>query len=215
MISNILIDFDSTIISCEIMEVLWKIALNNSKNKDTICKQIEIITNKGMNWEIWFSESLNQRLKLLPLTYKIIQQTIDFIKPKISKSFVDNIHNLKKFNYHIISWWFTNVINPLMIEIWLSKDRIHANELFFDKEKYLWIDTLNLLSQDKWKVKKAQSLDLKWKTVIVWDGYTDYEIKQFWYANKFYYYAENIYRDKVVKFADKIIYSFDELFEIN
>lgn len=214
MISNILVDFDSTVISCEIMEVLWKVSLEWVTDKELICKQIENITNQGMNGEIWFAQSLSQRLSLLPLSQIVIKKSIDYIRPKISNSFKQNIAKLLTYNFKIISWGFKNIIDPLMLEIWIDSNKIYANELIFDNNHYVWVDTFSFLAQDKWKVKCVSSMWLNWNTIIIWDWYTDYEIKLSGYADYFCYYAENVKREKVMPYADYVLTNFDDLWKL-
>lgn len=214
MIKNILIDFDSTIISCEIMEVLAEIALKNNVDKSQIYWKIQDITQKWMAWELPFSSSLSQRLELLTLDNNIIFETISYLEDKIVKSFKDNIDNLKKYNYHIISWWFWDVIYPLMKKFDVPWDRIHANKFIFEWNSFVWIDKTYFLSQNQGKVKMAKSLNLLPETLVIGDGYTDYEIKKDWIAQYFFYYAENVKRENVMELADKVVGNFDEIFDL-
>jgi D-3-phosphoglycerate dehydrogenase len=46
---------------------------------------------------------------------------------------------------------------------------------------------------------------------MIGDGYTDYEVKEAGKANKFYAFVENVRREKIVKKADKVVESFDEI----
>lgn len=212
MIKNLLIDVDSTIISCEMMEILFEIALDGNEQKDEILKKVQDITNKWMSWEIWFSDSLNQRLGLLTLNKDVLNKSIDIVRQRIAPSFKSNIDNLKKYNYHIISWWFFDMIAPVLWELWIPENRIHANKFIFDQDKFLWVDTSLFAAQDMWKVKTAQQLWLTCCSWIIWDWYTDYQIKESWFAQYFIYYAGNVVREKVVWLADFVIQDFNELF---
>ncbi|UPT65536.1 MAG: hypothetical protein M0D57_13420 [Sphingobacteriales bacterium JAD_PAG50586_3] len=58
-------DFDSTLTSVEALEELAAISLAKQPNKDAVIKQIEDITNMGVNGEISFTQSLAERVDLL------------------------------------------------------------------------------------------------------------------------------------------------------
>ena len=57
--TNLIIDFDSTIIKTEGLEELASISLQNKTNKEEIIQKIEKITNLGMEGSIGFTESLS------------------------------------------------------------------------------------------------------------------------------------------------------------
>ena len=59
---NLLIDFDSTFIKDESLELISQISIKNSKEK---LEAIKKITNRAMEGEISFDQALNQRIKLL------------------------------------------------------------------------------------------------------------------------------------------------------
>ena len=57
-----IIDFDSTFIKNESLDILFEISDPNNNNK---IREIKKITDLGMNGHISFSESLKRRIKLL------------------------------------------------------------------------------------------------------------------------------------------------------
>ena len=59
------------------------------------------------------------------------------------------------------------------------------------------------------KVKLLRKLKLGQNTIVVGDGYTDYEMKEAGLAKKFIVYTENACRLNVARIADKIAPSFD------
>ena len=62
---SLIIDFDSTIINLETLELLGSLSLEKNNQKQSIIKQISHYTNQAMNGDITFQESLDIRLKLL------------------------------------------------------------------------------------------------------------------------------------------------------
>ncbi len=58
-------DFDSTLTRVEALDVLAEMTLEGKSNKDEIIKEIQKITNLGIDGDISFTESLERRIKLL------------------------------------------------------------------------------------------------------------------------------------------------------
>ena len=58
-------DFDSTLTQVEALDVLAEISLENNPEKDNIIKQIQEITDLGIDGDISFTKSLERRIKLL------------------------------------------------------------------------------------------------------------------------------------------------------
>ena len=90
MKNHIIIDFDSTFIKSESLDILAK--TSNKCTKDSENK-IAYITKLGMNGKISFKNSLEKRIKLMNASMDDIKNTIKIIKNDISDSFIKN----KKF----------------------------------------------------------------------------------------------------------------------
>ena len=65
-----IIDFDSTFIQVEALEALAEISLKGNKDKDHIIAQIQVLTDKGIEGEISFTDGLQQRLALIQANRK-------------------------------------------------------------------------------------------------------------------------------------------------
>jgi len=70
---NFVFDFDSTLTSVEALDVLAEITLVNNPDKDQIIEDIIDMTNLGIDGKISFTESLEQRIKLLNAKNQIYQ----------------------------------------------------------------------------------------------------------------------------------------------
>ncbi len=199
--------------SVEALDELAKVALINHPHKETITKQIEKITQQGMNGDIPFSEALGKRLKLFSLHKDHIAQVISKLQTLISPSIEQNRQFFKQYAQYIyiISGGFKEYISPIASSLGILENHILANEFIFDtKGNVLGYNKKNPLSQDKGKIKVIQQLHLKGNVTVIGDGYTDYQIKEAGLANEFIAYTENIIRPNVTKKADKTIKNFDE-----
>ena len=210
---NYVIDYDSTFIQVESLDELSKTSKSyNLKNQ----KEIEKITNMGMDGKISFSESLERRIKLINSSREDIRSTLKVLENRITNSFLKN----KKFfktnsdKIFIISSGFHELIDPIVLKFGIKKEHIFANNFLFKGKNIIGFDRNNPLSKSKGKVEIIKRLNLKGKVLVIGDGYTDYEIKKEGYADSFFLFTENIKRDSIVKSADYLLKSLDQLFKI-
>ncbi len=210
---HIIIDFDSTFTKVEGLDELAAIALTGHPQRERIVQEIVDLTNKGMNGEMSFAEGLRQRIDLLKASRANIEELVSFLKTKVSDSFKRNKQFLTENADHIfiVSSGFKEFIVPVVTDFGLRADHVYANEFRFDEEgNIIGIDEENVLSTDGGKIKLLASLKLEGEVYAIGDGYTDYQIKEAGFANRFYAFTENVERAKVVAVADHIATSFDD-----
>lgn len=208
-----IIDFDSTFVTVEALDLLARIALKDHPRQDKITKEIENITRLGMEGKIGFRESLTRRLTLFQPNNdhitKLISELHKQITPSITRNIDFFIKNAKQV--YIISGGFKEYIYPVIEMFGLDVKNVLANEFRFDKNgTVVGFDTKNPLSQDEGKVKAVRKIGLKGRVVVIGDGITDYQIKERGVADVFYYFAENVRRGGVMAKADAVLPNFDE-----
>lgn len=211
--TKLIIDFDSTFVSVEGLDELAKICLQDDPKKEEIVKEINKITDLGMEGRIGFSESLQQRLALFKPTLKDIDKLVELLRQKVTPSIEQN----KKFfqdyadQIYIISGGFRRWIEPVTSDFGIPKENVLANEFIFNETgQFKGFNDEIFLSQLGGKPKQVQSMDLQGKVYVLGDGFTDYEIKQAGFADKFFVFTENVRRQEVVRRADQEVVSFDE-----
>ena len=207
------IDFDSTFTQVEGLDELANIALAGNPNREKIVQQIRDLTEKGMNGEMSFAEGLRSRVSLLQANRSHIDALVDFLRTKISDSFIRNRTFLKDYadTILIVSSGFKEFIVPIVTELGLKEENVYANTFRFDEEgNIIGLDDDNVLSQDKGKVKILQSLQLEGDVCAIGDGYTDYELRESGVAQHFYAFTENVERENVTKVADYVVPSLDD-----
>lgn len=215
---NIIIDFDSTFVSVEALDELAKIALANNLQQQQILQQIITITKQGMDGQISVKESLNLRMKLFQANKQHVEILISKLMQQITPSIKRNIGFFKQFasNIYIVSSGFKEYIQPVVATFAIEPNHVFANNFIYDEEGNICgIDLTNPLSGDQGKVQVVNDLKLSGETIVIGDGYTDYEIKKFGAAKYFYVYTENVYRESVVAHADFIVPNFDEFLFLN
>ena len=206
---HLIIDFDSTIVSCETLDELSNISLQNDLKKNN---QIKNITDRAMNGEVGFSKALDDRLEILNISKEYILHLITIIKQKISNTFLENIDFIKQNNnnIYIVSGGFSEFINPIAHILGIKSNHIFSNSFIKKNNKYK-LDKKNIMAYDKGKVEIVKSLNLIGTTIVIGDGYTDYEVKEYGHADIFIAYTEHVNRSKVSNLADYKSDSFNDI----
>ena len=94
----IIIDFDSTFISKESLDMLAEACLKKHKNRHKIIKQVQTITDQGMSGKIDFRDSLDKRISRINLALALCQLN-DHSATCIMNSVQRNLEN-NKFTYN-------------------------------------------------------------------------------------------------------------------
>lgn len=213
-----IIDFDSTFTQVEALDILGEISLSNDPDRDVKLQSIKDITDKGMDGSITFRESLELRLEILKANKSQITDLISALKKRVSKSFDRNkefLHENAK-DIYIISNGFKDFIIPIVAEFGIEKENVFANEFVYDEHgNIVDFNRENPLSKNNGKAETIRRVNLEGDIYVIGDGYTDYEIKASGLANKFYAFTENVSRARVMKEADHIAPSLDEILYIN
>lgn len=214
-----IIDFDSTFTQVEALDELARISLKEHPDREAIYKKIEDLTNLAMEGKLSFSESLEERVKLLQATKEHLKLLVKHLKTKVSSSFS---RNKKFFKDHadeilIVSGGFKEFITPVVTPYGIKKPNIYANTFIFDeKGQIIGYDRANPLSEEGGKVKLLQNnLSLQGDIYGIGDGHSDFQLKESGLIKKFFAYTENIERKAVAEKADHIAPSFDEFLYVN
>ncbi|KEO74527.1 phosphoglycerate dehydrogenase [Anditalea andensis] len=213
-----IIDFDSTFTQVEALDILGEISLEGSADRDRKLHAIKEITDLGMEGKLTFRDSLEQRISILEAKKPQIQELVEVLKTKVSKSFYRNqeFFHENSENIYIISNGFKDFIVPIVEEFGINKENVFANEFIYDETgNIIDFDRTNLLSKNNGKSETIKKLNLEGDIYVIGDGYTDYEIKASGLANKFYAFTENINRPAVSAKADHIAPSLDEILYVN
>ncbi|MDN5864779.1 MAG: phosphoglycerate dehydrogenase [Gammaproteobacteria bacterium] len=208
-----LIDFDSTLIKLESLEVLAEVALGEAPDRTERLEAISSLTARAMNGEMSFGDALLERLALLDANRRHLADVVERLQHNVSDSFLRNRDFLRREadRVFIVSGGFRSLVEPVAKQLGLRADHVHANDLVFDEHgKITGCDASNPLAHDGGKVMVARKLggdDL----VVVGDGWGDYEIHAAGAAKRFYAFTENAARARVTTAAKRVAPSFDEV----
>ena len=218
MIKNntLFIDFDSTFIKVETLDILADIVMKNDTDAQNKKKLISDITILAMSGDIDFQTALHKRLNILSFTKNDILKVIERLSQLISDSIIRN----KKFfqvnatNIWIISGGFKEIITPIVAEYGILPHHVIANSFIFNGDKIIGCDESQDLYKDKGKIKAIHKLNINSQKIMIGDGYTDYEVFFNGEVNHFICYTENIIREKVSQLSTLHANSFDDVIEI-
>lgn len=211
-------DFDSTLTTVEALDVLAEITLTNNPNKDNIINEIIDITNKGIDGDISFTESLERRIKLLNASKEDLILLTERLRDKVSKSIIENKAFFEQYadDIYVISCGFKEFIDPIVATYNIPASRVYANTFEFDKNnKIVGFDSENPLAKHDGKIECLQNLNLPGEVQVIGDGYSDYVMRKAGVADTFFAFTENVSRDKAVTNADYVTPNLDEFLYVN
>lgn len=209
-----IIDFDSTFTKIEALDLLCEIVLQDDPRKDEVTAQMQEITNQAMDGTLDFRISLSQRMALLQPHRRHIEALAEALKDQISESFKRNSDFIvsHREQVYVVSNGFKDFIIPVVTHYGLLADQVYANEFKYDETGNVTGFNEEIpLSRSGGKPIVIRDLNLTGEVLVIGDGYNDFEIKEQGYASKFYLFTENVRRAKVLKIADYIAPSVDEI----
>jgi D-3-phosphoglycerate dehydrogenase len=215
---NYIFDFDSTLTSVEALDVLAEISLANNPKKNAIIEEIQEITNLGIDGEISFTESLEQRIKLLHAHKSNLDELIRRLHQQLSVSIESNKEFFENFSddIYVISCGFKEFIEPIVKEYNIPADRVYANTFEYDTEGFIvGFDSENILSRHNGKIQCLKDMKLEGEIQVIGDGYSDYVMREAGVADKFFAFTENVSRHKAVDKADHVTPNLDEFLFVN
>jgi D-3-phosphoglycerate dehydrogenase len=211
-------DFDSTLTRVEALDVLAEITLKDRADRPEIIREIQHITNLGIDGDISFTESLERRIRLLNAHRDHLPPLIAELRKKISKSIANNREFFEQFaqQIYVISAGFREFIVPIVSEYNVPEQRVFANTFEFDAQgNIVGFDRDNVLARHNGKIECLRSLGLEGELQVIGDGYSDYVMREAGIAHKFFAYTENVHREKAARHADYIAPNLDEFLFVN
>lgn len=213
----IIIDFDSTFITEESLDELAKYKLRDQPDSQTMLNKIKSLTNAGMNGDIPFKQSLDERMEVLNLNRSDINSVSKILSECVTPSFTKNksffIENNNKII--ILSGGFKELIVPIVDDFGILSSNVFANDFIYNSsEQITGINQDNIMSSNGGKVKQSKLLSINGIVHVIGDGYTDYEIKLDGPATHFFAFTENVERKNICELADLTLSNFDDYINI-
>ena len=218
---KLIIDFDSTFVKVETLDILAEVCFEKEADKISKINAITDITKKAMNGDIPFDKALKKRIKILKANKTEVHKTLTIIKNNISESFKRNQKFFKENanNCFIVSGGFREIILPIVKPYGFKDKNVFGNNFIYKNDGTIFaINGDNPLSQEFGKIKISNHINQNKSTsnkhkisIILGDGYTDYEVNKYGKADYFIQFVENINRKSLNNKADAIAENFDDV----
>ncbi len=194
---TLIFDFDSTLIRGESLELILADKLRDYPEKQALISEI---TRLGMEGEMSFSSSLEKRLRIAAPSKKELEA---FGKKAVFLA-SQNISGLllwakNHFDIWILSGGLFESIKSFAENF--SIQHIHAVKLLWTSDnQFLGIDKRDAFSKSK--VEGASVLAKNWQSpsIMVGDGFTDYQVFQEGLVDHFIAFTQNVRRDFINKY---------------
>jgi HAD superfamily phosphoserine phosphatase-like hydrolase len=208
---SVIFDFDSTLVSCESLDLMMEKKLSTSERIE-----YQAITEKGMNGECSFNESLQQRLSFCAPTKDDVLHFSKLIFSWITPEFDLLIKSLqaKSIQIWILSGGLRDIILPFAEKLAIPSERVCAVELSWnDDGTFSAIDNSNGFATSK--VEGIKKLQTSWdgESCAVGDGITDYAIYKEGFVDDFVAFTMHKRREVLLQKINKEARSVQELRE--
>lgn len=209
-----LLDFDSTLVAAESLEVMAEECLPEDTEGARKRARLRELTTAAMEGRMDFGVALSERLALLDLRREQLPAIVARLQQALSASFLANRAFLEAHaeHIHVLSGGFEELIVPVIERLGLRADRVHANRLQFDAQgRLLGCVQGNPLARAGGKVETVRALALAQPCVLVGDGWSDLEVAEAGLVQRFYAYTEHVRRAPVLVRAEREAPNFDEV----
>ncbi len=212
----LLIDFDSTFVTVESLELLAEISLRagfNAEERAVRIEKIRDLTRRAMAGHLSFPEALKQRFALLEPRLEQLPELVIALKERVSPSFQRHadfiLENAGRI--YIISAGFHEYIEPVVKDFGIVPEHVLANRLVEKPDGALGFDPDCPLALDGGKVVAVRNLDLDGTSIAIGDGISDLELAGV--CDVFFAYTETVDRPEVSSRASYQATSFDTVVE--
>jgi D-3-phosphoglycerate dehydrogenase len=213
-VPTFIVDFDSTFIRVEALELLGEISLAGRPDREAALAQVRALTAAAMNGEVGFGESLARRLEMLRPRREHIADLVVRLEREVSASILRNrgFFQRNRDRIYLVTGGFDAYVAPVAEDFGLAASHLLANRLTWGRDGVATgVDAANPLARDGGKSDAVRELGLAGEVVVVGDGWTDFEIRQAGAADRFHAFTENVARPAVLAVADRVSASWEEV----
>ncbi len=220
MIDNIILDFDSTIINAEGVELIIVHALEREspEKAGALKAQLHEMTLKATNGEIPLGEALRLRFNLTEVLREDVEKAAALIVNSMNPMVAETIEALRRAGkqIYVFSTSFDEIVRPVTDALLIPKDHVFSNQLIYDfTGRVVGINENNPLFFTVGKGFLAEQLKnegrLPGRTAVVGDGSTDLSLRKNNIAQIFVYYSGAQILQEIRQQADFSIERFNQL----
>lgn len=208
-----MLDVDSTLSAIEGID--WLAGLRG----DAVRRQVAQATDRVMRGEARVGDVYTDRLVLIAPSRKEIAELAKEYIARVQPGAKESLAKLTNAGVRVIlvTAGLTEAIRPLAEHVGIPADQVNAVPIFFEEDgRFRGFDPDSPLTRNGGKASVVRRLGLHHPIVGVGDGITDLELKILEPAavDTFIAYAGVVEREPIVRAADYVIRSFEELLPI-
>lgn len=170
--STICFDVDSTLVRCEGLDWLAE--------QKGVGEEVKNLTNQAMNGEVPMEAVFEEKLDIIRPSRKELQTVGEYYCSQLTdgaEEMLDILHQLN-VDVWLVTGSFYDALYPLAKRLNVPHNRIHANEVFYDRaEEYRGINLDCSLTKASGKAKCASVIGRGQQVAFVGDSVTDLAAK--------------------------------------
>ncbi len=176
----IVFDVDSTLLRVESLDFAARRVLDAAADGADRLARLSEITDRGMNGELDFRDSLDARLALVGFARSDIQTAADALRAEVTPGMDGLVSDLRRRGVSVaaVSGGFLDLVGSVLMDLGFEAGSIRANTFTFSGERVSGFDRSNPLSRSGGKAEAVRRLRVAHDAaaaVMVGDGMTDYE----------------------------------------
>jgi len=215
MAPTFIFDVDSTVISRESLDEILLLSLQKNSKKEEKMKEIEHITQQGMNGEITMRSSLSSRLRIAEISQKHIDTVTQQMNTFITQGIEEAMEYIQKKggNIFLVSGGFLENILPLAVHLHIPSEHCFGNTFLKKEGKVVGVDEENPLSRNGGKsvvIQKYIRPHVSGKIISIGDGISDAETFLQGYSDEFWGFFLHVSRPALAKKATKSFFSSED-----
>ena len=197
--STVVFDFDSTIISCESLEVILE---NNLRASPEKAERIREITEQGIRGALPFGESLRLRLSIASPTRSQVEEfgkkALEWVTPGVEELISELLES--KAEVWIVSGGLRESLLPVAKKLQVPENRVLGVSLKWGEDgSFAGIDPDNPFSRSKWEGVKRHIDGWRRPIIAVGDAMSDYLLYEKGLVDRFILFTQYFRCEELVK----------------
>ncbi len=199
MSASILFDVDSTLLDRESFEELIRLATPDP----AVLEQVALLSRLAMEGTISFQESLSKRIALSAFTRQHVAQICHQLADWISPGMKELIAKLQAQSIRVwlVSGGLQEIITHCALLLKIPKEQAQGAKVGWSEDDMPIFDWQDALSQSKVLGAQALAAQFTSPTIMIGDGWTDFEVFSKGVANYFVAYTQWVKRPQVIAAA--------------
>lgn len=212
----LIVDFDSTFVTVESLEILGAIALAENPQRRRVLAEIARLTAAAMNNRLDLREALRRRLTLLQAEQSHLPPLIARLRRNVSASFHRNRERIRAMaeRLYVLSAGFHEFIDPVVADFGIPPERVFANRMRFAENRIIGLEEDNPLAANGGKVDVVRRLGLDEPVYALGDAMTDLELELSGVVRRCFISIENVRREAVLDAGGRPVAGLDEVLDI-